>query len=105
MSSASASNLASSLLGMGGVLGAAIGYNNKPKPNGFDNTSGALVAIIVIIVLLAIVMCILGAVATYRLTGSALQVVLYLLIGNLYLMFAWIIYGMTGYKLVKVART
>ena len=97
-------NLARSVLGMGGALGALVGMKNQPNPNGFDNTSSGLVAVIVIIVLLAIVLCILGAVATYRLTGSALQVVLYVLLGNFYLMFAWIIYGMSGYKLVKMAR-
>lgn len=104
MSSNSAMNLASSVLGMGGALGALVGMKNQPNPNGFDNTSSEIVAVIIIIVILAIVLCILGAIATYRLTGSALQVVLYLLLGNLYLMFAWIIYGMNGYKLVKMAR-
>jgi hypothetical protein len=89
---------------MGGALGAFVGIKNQPNPNGFDNTSEGLVAFIVIIVILAIVFCILGAIATYRLTGSALQVVLYLLLGNLYLMFAWVIYGMTGHKLVKMSR-
>ena len=104
MSSSSAMNLASSVLGMGGALGALVGIKNQPNPNGFSNTSGGLVAVIVIIVLLAIVLCILGAIATYRLTGSALQVVLYLLLGNFYLMFAWVIYGMSGHKLVKMSR-
>jgi len=104
MSSNSAMNLASSVLGMGGALGAFVGIKNQPNPNGFDNTSDGLVAFIVIIVILAILFCILGAIATYRLTGSALQVVLYLLLGNLYLMFAWVIYGMTGHKLVKMSR-
>lgn len=104
MSSGSATNLASSIIGMGGALGALVGIKNHPKPNGFDNTSGGLIAVIVIIVLLAIVFRILGAIATYRLTNSALQVVLYLLLGNIYLMFAWVIYGMTGHKLVKMTR-
>jgi hypothetical protein len=104
MSSGSAMNLASSVLGMGGALGTIIGIKNHPKPNGFDNTSSGLIAVIVIIVLLAIVMCILGVIATYRLTDSVLQAVLYLLLGNLYLLFAWIIYGMTGHKLVKMSR-
>lgn len=92
------------LLGNGGILGAALAYKNQPNPNGFDDTSSGFVAAIVIIVLLAILFCILGAIATYRLTGSGAQVVLYLFLGNLYLFFAWIYYGMTGHKLVKVAR-
>jgi len=104
MSSSSAMNLATSVLGMGGALGALVGIKNQPNPNGFDNTSGGIIAVIVIIVLLAIVLCILGAIATYRLTGSVLEVVLYLLFGNFYLMFAWVIYGMTGHKLVKMSR-
>jgi len=104
MSSNSAMNLASSVLGMGGALGALVGIKNQPNPNGFDNTSGGIIAVIVIIVVLAIVFCILGAISTYRLTGSGLQVILYLILGNLYLMFAWICYGISGHKLVKMAR-
>jgi len=104
MSSNSAMNLTSSFLGMGGALGALVGIKNQPNPNGFDNTSGGMVAAIVIIVILAVVFCILGAISTYRLTGSALQVVLYILLGNFYLIFAWIYYGMSGHKLVKMSR-
>ncbi len=104
MSSGNAMNLASSVLGMGGALGAIVGIKNQPNPNGFDNTSCALLEVIVIIVLLSIILCILGIVATYRLTGSVLQAVLYLLLGNVYLLFAWIIYGMSGHKLVKMSR-
>jgi hypothetical protein len=89
---------------VGGALGAVVGIKNQPIPNGFDNTSDGLLAFIVIIVLLAIVLFVLGAIATYRLTGSALQVVLYLLLGNFYLIFAWIYYGMTRHKLVKMSR-
>ena len=92
------------LVGNGGLLGAALAYKNQPKPNGFDDTSSSLVAVIVIVVLLAIVLCILGAIATYRLTGSGAQVIIYLLLGNIYLFFAWVVYGMTGHKLVKVSR-
>ncbi len=98
-------NLASSVLGMGGALGAAIGYHAQPNPNGFANTSGGVIAVVIIIVVLAIVFCILGAIATYRLTNSGLEVVLYVIFGNLYLMFAWIIYGMTKHKLVKMSRS
>lgn len=96
--------IATPLLGGGGLIGAAVAYQNKPRADGFDNTSSGLVAIIVIIVLLAVAFCILGAVATYRLTGSAAQVILYILFGNIYLMFAWIYYGITGHKLVKITR-
>ena len=104
MSSNGAMNLASSVLGVGGALGAFVSMKNQPNPNGFDNTSDTFLIVIVVIVFLAIAFCILGAVATYRLTGSALQVVLYVLLGNFYLMFAWIYYGMTGHKLVKMVR-
>ena len=104
MSSNSAMNLASSVLGMGGALGALVGIKNQPNPNGFDNTSGGLVAFIVIIVLLSIVLWILGTIATYRLTVSVPQAVLYLILGNFYLVFAWIYYGMSGHKLVKMSR-
>ena len=104
MSSNSAMNIASSFLGMGGALGALVGIKNQPNPNGFDNSSDGLVVAIVIIIVIAIIFCILGAISTYRLTGSGFQVILYLLLGNLYLMFAWIYYGMTRHKLVKMSR-
>ena len=105
MSSKNTTNLVNSLLGMGGAVGAVIGSLNTPNPSGFDNTSESLTAIIIIIVLLAIFLCVLGAMATYKLTNSWIQVVLYLLLGNFYLIFAWIIYGMNGYKLVKMVRS
>ena len=80
-------------------------YSSQTSKSHFANTSsGALVAFIVIIIILAIVLCILGAIATYRLTDSGTQVLLYLLFGNFYLVFAWIIYGMTSHKLVKMSR-
>lgn len=105
MSSSNAMNLATSIVGMGGVIGALVGVNNQPNPNGFDNTSTDLLIVIVIVVIIAIIFCILGAIATYRLTHSYAQVVFYLLLGNFYLMFAWIIYGMTGHKIVKITRS
>jgi hypothetical protein len=104
MSSGSATNLASSLLGMGGALGAFVGLNNQPNSNGFDNTSSGLIIAVFIIVILAIIFCVLGAIATYRLTGRGVQVVLYVLFGNFYLMFAWIYYGMTNHKLIKMKK-
>jgi len=104
MASNNTVNLASSVLGMGGAVGALVGMNNQSRAESFDNTSTSFVVFIVIIVLLAIFLCILGAIATYRLTNSGLQVVLYLLLGNIYLMFAWIYYGITNHKLVKNVR-
>jgi hypothetical protein len=92
------------LLGNGGIIGAALAYKNQSQVNGFDDTSSAIIAAIVIIVLIALAFCILGSIATYRLTDSAAQVILYLVLGNLYLFFAWIVYGMTGYRLVKISR-
>ena len=97
-------DLLTSVIGVGGALGAAIGIKNQAKPNGFDNTSNGLIAFVIIIIVIAIILCILGAIATYRLTNSGVQVALYIIFGNFYLTFAWIIYGLTRHKLVKMSR-
>lgn len=70
----------------------------------FADTSSGTLAGIIIIVLIFVAFWIMSLVATYRLTGSALQVVLCVLFGWLYLFFAWIYYGLTGHKFVKVSK-
>ena len=90
-------NAGAGLVGMPGV--ATILNSNK-----FDNTSGGMVAVIIIVVILIIALAIAALVATYRLTGSMLHVSLFLFFGCFYLFLAWVYYGMTGHKFVKVSK-
>jgi hypothetical protein len=94
--------LSSSILHPGAGLVSA--YVETKKSNKFGNTSGGMILGIIIIIILAIALWIMSLVATYRLTGSTLQVILCLLFGSIYLFFAWIYYGMTRHKLVKMTK-
>ena len=75
--------------------------NGKEK---FENSSSTLIAVIVIFVVIFLVLWVMSLMATYRLTNSTLQVILCLLFGSFYLFFAWIAYGFTGHKLVKMSN-
>ena len=79
-------------------------YMETQKSNKFGNTSGGMILGIIIIIILAIALWIMSLMATYRLTGSTLQVILCLFFGSIYLFFAWIYYGMTRHKLVKMTK-
>lgn len=79
-------------------------YNELKVSNRFGNTSGGVIAVIIIFVLISIALWIMSLVATYRLTDSSLQVVLCFFFGCIYLFFAWIYYGYTGHKLVKMTK-
>lgn len=94
--------LSSSVMHPGAGLVSA--YMETQKSNKFGDTSSGMVAGIIIIVVIAVALWVMSLVATYRLTGSTLQVVLCLLFGSLYLFFAWIYYGMTRHKLVKMTK-
>jgi hypothetical protein len=94
--------LSSSVMHPGAGLVSA--YLETQKSNKFGNTSSGMIVGIIIIVVVAIALWIMSLVATYRLTNSTLQVVLCLLFGSLYLFFAWIYYGMTKHKLVKMSK-
>ncbi len=90
-----------------GVLGGALGVSgliNTTTKSGFDNTSSGMIALIVIIVVLCVSLWIMSLIATYRLTGSSLQVILCFFFGCIYLFFAWIYYGITNHKLVKMTK-
>lgn len=86
------------------VAGIAKAYNEVQQTNKFGDASGGVVAVIIIFVLIAIILWIMSLVATYRLTGSGLEVVLCFIFGSMYLFFAWIYYGFTGHKLVKISK-
>jgi hypothetical protein len=95
-------HLVSGLLTVNPALAVLIGTTKLKEP--FANTSAGMTAFIIIIVIVAIVLWIMSLMATYRLTHSALQTVLCLLFGSMYLFFAWIYYGFTGHKLVKMSK-
>jgi hypothetical protein len=88
---------------IGGVVGCS-GVIKTLTTARFDNVSSTLIAVIIIVVLLALTLWILSLVATYRLTDSVFQVIIALFFGSIYLFFAWIIYGMTNHKLVKMTK-
>ena len=86
------------------AAGLVSAYQETQKSNKFGNTSSGMVAFIVIIVLVSLSLWIMSIMSTYRLTGSTMQTVLCVLFGSLYLFFAWIYYGFTGHKLVKMSK-
>jgi protein-S-isoprenylcysteine O-methyltransferase Ste14 len=85
------------------VAGAILAVQNLFKSNKFSNTSTGAVIFILFIVILFLVLWIMSLMATWRLTDSVLQVVLCFLFGCIYLFFAWIFYGFTNHKLVKIS--
>jgi hypothetical protein len=67
----------------------------------FVNIDTTINSAIMFVFLIMMIVYILLLMATYKLTGSGLQTVLCLLFGSTYLIFAFIIYGFSGYKLKK----
>jgi len=78
-------------------------FANVPSSN--QNTSpkisSALIAVIVIILILYIIISVMLLMATYKLTDSVLQTILCFFFGSIYLIFAFIAYGFSGYKFVS----
>lgn len=89
---------------LGGALGVA-GVVDTTNKSRFENTSSSMIAGIVIIVIICVALWIMSLIATYRLTGSSIQVVLCFFLGSIYLFFAWVYYGMTNHKLVKNTKS
>jgi surface polysaccharide O-acyltransferase-like enzyme len=83
------------------VAGLVDTYNSTLNTNKFDNTSNLSLGLVIFICIVAIVLWIMLLIATYRLTHSALQVVLCLLFGSIYLFCAWIYHVFNKYRLVK----
>jgi uncharacterized membrane protein YqjE len=79
-------------------------YSELAKSNKFGDASGGIIAVIIVFVLISIALWIMSLIATYRLTDSGLQVALCFIFGSLYLFFAWIYYGFTSHKLVKMTK-
>ena len=86
------------------IIGCVTIYNSIYKTNKFDNVSNNNLAYIIgaiCIVIFSLIMWIMSIVATYRLTQSMLQCVLCLFFSTVYIVLAWLYYGVTSYKLVK----
>lgn len=67
----------------------------------FANIDTTINTVLMFVFLIMMIVYILLLMATYKLTGSGLQTILCLLFGSTYLIFAFIIYGFSGYKLKK----
>jgi len=84
-----------------GLSGIALQSLSEQQSNFEDvdndiNTTQLLVVIAIILLIIT-----LFAVATYKLTGSALQTMLCILFGVFYIVLAYIFYAFAGYKLTK----
>jgi len=94
--STASSMFASSVAGVAGLVATSA----TQKAN-FTDTNSSLSTVIIVVLIICLIIGILLLMATYKLTGSVLQTVLCLLFGAFYLVFAFIYYGFSGYKLVK----
>jgi len=71
------------------------------KKANFTDANSSLSTTIIVVLIICLIIGILLLMATYKLTGSGLQTVLCFFFGAFYLIFAFIYYGFSGYKLVK----
>jgi hypothetical protein len=96
------SALGNALTSMSAGVSSLIATTATQKAN-FTNTDSdsSLSTTIIVVLIICLIISILLLIATYKLTGSALQTILCLLFGAFYLVFAFIYYGFSGYKLVK----
>jgi len=69
----------------------------------FEDVSSNITTTIIIVVIIILILWIMLLMSTYKLTGSALQTILCFFFGFIYLVFAFIYYGFSGYKFAKKA--
>ena len=89
----------------GGMLGGTIMNSISPKRANFEDTpeiSNTTLTIVLVVLVILFIAFIFLCIAVYRLTGSALQLILFILFGFIYLWIALIAYGFSGYRFVKV---
>lgn len=89
----------------GGILGGTIMNTVSPKRANFEDTaeiSNTTITIIIIVLIILFILYIFLCIAVYKLTGSALQLLLFILFGFLYLPIALIAYAFSGYRFIKV---
>ena len=92
-------------LATGGMLGGSIWNSITPKRANFEDVqelSSTVVAVVMIVLILLIVLYIVLCIAVYKLTGSVLQLILFILFGFAYLWIALIAYAFSGHRFVKV---
>jgi len=91
----------------GGFVGAALSFVNKPTQAArFENVSEystTSIVVLSIIIIVYMLVSVLAMIATYKLTDSTFQTILYFFLGCVYLTFAIISYGFSGHKFVKKA--
>ena len=91
----------------GGFVGAALSFVNKPTQVArFENVSESSttsILVLSIIIIVYMLVSVLAMIATYKLTDSTFQTILYFFLGCIYLTFAIIYYGFSGHKFVKKA--
>jgi len=87
----------------GGVVGSALN-SNVPGRSNFSDAGSATAGLILLLVLVAVIgVSIALLVSVYRLTDKSwLHVILCILLGGVYLVGAFIYYGMSGYRFCKV---
>jgi ABC-type arginine/histidine transport system permease subunit len=87
----------------GGVVGSALNSNVSSRSN-FNDAGSATAGLILLLVLVAVIgVGIALLVSVYRLTDNSwLHVILCILLGGVYLVGAFIYYGMSGYRFCKV---
>ena len=69
-------------------------FANVNQKENFTSVNTVMIVLIIIILLVVFMSC----KATYKLTDSVLQTILCLLFGGIYMYFAFIYYGFSGYK-------
>jgi hypothetical protein len=100
----------SDLLSIGGyatihpLACASKAYNELYNSNKFNDISKNGNIIIIILIVVSIMLWIMALIATNRMTNSGLQVVLCFFFGSIYVFFAWIYFGFTSHKLVKMSK-
>ena len=67
----------------------------------FADVSSSISTTIIIVVIIILIIWIMLLMSTYKLTHSVLQTVLCFFFGFIYLVFAFIYYGFSGYKFAK----
>ena len=85
----------------GALINTSSSFADVPAATAVAINSSALGAVVITILVIILIIYILLLIATYKLTHSVLQTLLCLIFGIIYLTFAYIYYGFSGYKFAK----
>ena len=89
------------ILGISGIFTANASkskFANVNDPSIPHSSTGLVIFVLLVLLILEILLLI----ATYKLTNSIFETILCFLFGAIYLFFAHIYYGFSGYKYIKV---